>query len=494
MKGLGLAGAGIGAAAATTPVFHDLDEVSSTPSALQKRPWYVKERDFGDITSGVDWQIMEPYSEVNTMRGSRSTYMPTLISDDEADALGDAGDAQLEQWFKAGKPGYSLRDVAMADQIGSVRLSNEWNPTTNGRGRGVDTPAEQGVAPWSGTPEEATRMIQTAGRVFGALSVGVMEIDANTRKLLYSWEPGGREKITFEGDEPVETSELHQHPTRCKYVISVVNQESQELWKRNPTELMAQIRYERATHIQWRFQAFLRQIGYLCLSEGGNGTGIAPAIAIMAGQGELGRHNRLITPEYGPTVGVFRYVTDLPLAPTKPTDTGMWEFCRACEKCAEACAGGGIAFGPPSFDITENCDPWNASAGTPQNRPGAYDSVVKGGWHAAGHEAYWDDARKCRKTKMSAGNCNSGRCLAVCTFAKYNQANIHEIVKAVSGTTTAFNGFFRTMDDMFGYGLRGRAHDDYSDNAKADEATNDWWSLDHPVYGIDSTIGAEKIS
>ena len=33
MKGLGLAGAGIGAAAAASPVFHDLDEVAASNQA-----------------------------------------------------------------------------------------------------------------------------------------------------------------------------------------------------------------------------------------------------------------------------------------------------------------------------------------------------------------------------------------------------------------------------------------------------------------------------
>ncbi|MEE8582833.1 MAG: twin-arginine translocation signal domain-containing protein, partial [Dehalococcoidales bacterium] len=45
MKVLGLAGAGLGAAAATAPVFHDLDEVIASPQANWKRPWYVREVD-----------------------------------------------------------------------------------------------------------------------------------------------------------------------------------------------------------------------------------------------------------------------------------------------------------------------------------------------------------------------------------------------------------------------------------------------------------------
>ncbi|MEE8582602.1 MAG: reductive dehalogenase, partial [Dehalococcoidales bacterium] len=392
MKGLGLGAAGLGVAAAAAPVFHDVDEVVAAPTGMAKRPWYVKENDFKQVTSGVDWGIMEPYSEVNTMRGSGTSYYRSMLSDDERDAINDAGDAKRDEYYEAQRPGYSTRDYALSGSAASVRSpGNEWNNLNDARGRSVSLPDIK----WTGTPEEATRMIQTAGRLFGALSIGVMEIDADTQKLLYSWEPGGREKLTWAGNEAVETSSEHRHPANAKYVISITNQESQELWKRNPTELMAQIRYERAGHIQWRFQTFLRRLGYTCLSEGGNGTGIAGAIAIMAGQGELGRHGRTITPEYGPTVGIFRYVTDLPLAPTKPIDSGLWEFCRVCKKCAETCGGEAISYDAPTWDITENASPWIPGQ-TPMDRPGAYSEIRQGGWHNAGHEMYPEDSRKCR--------------------------------------------------------------------------------------------------
>lgn len=45
MKTLGLASAGIGATAAISPVFHDMDEVIASPTAGWKRAWFVKEVD-----------------------------------------------------------------------------------------------------------------------------------------------------------------------------------------------------------------------------------------------------------------------------------------------------------------------------------------------------------------------------------------------------------------------------------------------------------------
>ena len=61
MKGLGLAGAGLGGASLISPQFHDIDELISSSNALQKRPWYVKERELFNPTEDVDWQMMKRY-------------------------------------------------------------------------------------------------------------------------------------------------------------------------------------------------------------------------------------------------------------------------------------------------------------------------------------------------------------------------------------------------------------------------------------------------
>jgi hypothetical protein len=166
MKGLGLAGAGLGAAAAAGPVFHDIDEVVGAPTGVQKKPWYIKELDFKQVTSGVDWGMMKPYSEVNTMRGSGTPYYRSMLSDDERDVITSAGSAKKDEYRQAQRPGYSTRDYAMSGSAASVREpGNEWNNLVDARGRGVSLPD----IPWTGTPEEATRMIQTAGRMFGCL-------------------------------------------------------------------------------------------------------------------------------------------------------------------------------------------------------------------------------------------------------------------------------------------------------------------------------------
>ncbi|WP_303678090.1 twin-arginine translocation signal domain-containing protein, partial [Dehalococcoides mccartyi] len=55
MKSLGVVGAGLGTMSAAAPVFHDLDEVTSSTLGINKNPWWVKERDFKNPTVPIDW-------------------------------------------------------------------------------------------------------------------------------------------------------------------------------------------------------------------------------------------------------------------------------------------------------------------------------------------------------------------------------------------------------------------------------------------------------
>ena len=111
MKALGVAGAGLGAAAATAPVFHDLDEMASSPQAQWKRPWYVKEVD--KPTTEVDWSQKKMWSEVNTLRGS-GKYMDTYIDKAEQDNRNALKAEKHTAWLASARPGYSQKDVSLA--------------------------------------------------------------------------------------------------------------------------------------------------------------------------------------------------------------------------------------------------------------------------------------------------------------------------------------------------------------------------------------------
>ncbi|ADJ25402.1 reductive dehalogenase [Dehalogenimonas lykanthroporepellens BL-DC-9] len=446
MKVLGLTSAGVGGAALASPAFKDLDDAISRGNVT--RPWWARTVD--NPTSEVDWAQMKKFSEGNSMRGSRRTYMPTYIDQAEQDRRAAEKDATEGAWKAEKKPGYTTRDYAFA---GNARNGLEPNSFM---GPMSDTPEEMGVPRWEGTKEENAAMVRTFLRFHGMMAVGFTELhEDTTMKLMYEYGPSNRQKYTFaDVDEPSETATEQIYPRKCKWVITVVNQESQELWKRNPTELQVQIRYPRGQWIQSLFQGFMRSLGYNCLSEGGNGTGIAPAFGVMAGLGEMGRMNRMISTEWGPTVGIFRYVTDLPLPDEKPIDAGFMRFCKTCMKCAEGCGEGAISHEKePTWDIS-------------------------GPWNNPGHKEWFEDSRKCRAWKMLPGTCNAGRCLSVCTFTKYEKASIHQVVKSVTSTTPLFNGFFKNMDDVF-----------YGDGLK-DPAT--FWEQPVPIFGVEGSVGLEN--
>ncbi|MEN8615222.1 reductive dehalogenase [Dehalogenimonas sp. THU2] len=447
MKVIGVTGAGIGATAAITPAFNDFDEMISQGVGV-KRPWWAKTVE--TPTTEIDWQNMKKFSEGNTMRGKGTEYMATYIDKAEQDRRA-ALKAEATKIHKEAKdPGYTARDYAFSGNAGRGLTSNGFE-----NWKTASTPEKLGLPKWEGTPEENAAMVRTFLRFHGMLSVGFTKLETDTTmKLMYEYGPSNKEKYTFaDVDEPSYVKGVEQvYPNKCKWVITVANQESQELWKRNPYPLQVQIRYPRAQWIQEQFQGFMTSLGYYALSEGGNGTGIAPAFGVMSGMGEMGRMNRMITPEWGPTVGIFRYVTDLPLPDDKPIDAGFLNFCKSCKKCAEACLEGAHS--------TETEPTWE----------------VTGPWNNPGHKAWFEDSRKCRAYQSLPDSCNAGTCLAVCTFTKYEKAGIHEVIKSVVSTTSMFNGFFRQMDDIF-------YHDGLKDPAS-------FWDVRPPIYGVDN-VGYE---
>lgn len=444
---LRLAGLGIGTAAVATAANPMKTNQSfkgakfSDPAGRPNRPWWVKTVD--QATTEVDWDQVKRYNErEGTVRGpGHAKY----IGQDEVDKLRATG-AELElNGMLNNVDGYTLKDQALKSaHVGYGR-------SFLGPQR-AKTPEERGVPNWEGTPEEAARIIRAAMRHFGAATVGFVELDDNNRKLTYAVDPDGKELIFTDEDEAYETEEARYIPNKCKYAIAYTVQMSTETMRRCPTPLGSQtttLTYRRSETIQASLQEFLRGLGYQCLSSSStNAMAIAPAFCVLAGLGEMSRLNRMITPEFGPMVRAFVAYTDLPVAVDQPIDAGIMEFCKRCKKCSEACPSGSLSF--------EDEPTWE----------------VQGDWNNPGHKAFFENAVTCINYWRESVATNCGICFAVCPFAKKDKAWIHEWVKAGASTAPALDGFFRSMDDAFGYGVQ----------ASAEE----WWELDLPEYGIDS--------
>lgn len=67
-----------------------------------------------------------------------------------------------------------------------------------------------------------------------------------------------------------------------------------------------------------------------------------PALAQMAGLGELGKHGSLISPELGSSFRLSALSTEMPLTVDGPKDFGIDEVCANCSICARFCPGDAI--------------------------------------------------------------------------------------------------------------------------------------------------------
>lgn len=417
-----------------------------------ERPSWVKTVD--KPTVEIDWEKTQRFDGRKAMPAGFNLY----VTDDRAKKLAQLRTDNLAQWMKENKPGYALRDQAIANSITSYEISQALfiGPQK------AQTPEQLGVPRWKGTPEDASAMLTVALRFMGAASVGFVELDPKTtQKLIYSYERGDGKRYDFaDVDQPSEDKDKRVIPNRARWAIVYTIQMSRENFARAPTPLgnmTASMGYDLKWGVQRRAQEFMRGLGYMCLGEANTSTnalGIAPGLAVMAGIGELSRLNRVVTPEYGPMVRVFKMITDLPLAPTKPIDTGIMQFCGLCKKCAEACPSKALSFDPEPT--------WQ----------------VKGEWNNPGHKAFFEDSVKCYSYWQEVGS-GCSICFASCPFATKDKALYHQLRNAITAGFPAWGGVAKSLDDMF-YGTP-----DASGKPRKDP--NSWWTLDQPEYGFDTS-------
>lgn len=464
MKALGLAGFGLGAAGAATPVFHDLDELISSKPEVRESPWWVKEREFEDPTVEIDWSLKTHYD---------CNLWHSWISKETAQEWQEKQAELIREAVANNTPGNTLKDIALVnmgyigagpDPFNYSQLSIP-EPVildtleTSGQ---IDnkyglTRTQLGIPKWQGTPEENSAMVAAVLHFLGSTRVGYVSINENNKKVWFS--PDDANRIISWGDveEPVNTPGIPWPgnklgslvlPNKCNSLISFVIPQS-GISKYHHTALSRaafSLSYAESTIISARLQIFLKTLGYDGVGLGASASNVG--FGVLAGNGELGRLNYLVNPWHGALIRKADFMlTDLPLAPTRPIDSGITRFCATCKKCAEMCPGGALSLADgPSWDTL-----------SAQN--------------GLGVKNYADDKRKCRPWAIppspnTVGNCCV--CQAVCVFSKLEEASVHDIIKPVVSQTPLFNRFFKRMDDMFNY--------------NNPENPEEWWSRDYKNY------------
>jgi len=415
-------------------------------------PWWVKEVD--EPVMKIDDSVYGRFDPHKNVFGSQIKY----IGREKFMKLKRESRQKIRQYIKEKKPGFRIEDRALGDA--------GWTLTrTGGVNKGMrswtspygTSPKDYGedIGKYEGSPEEAAILIKRAARYFGAATVGIARLDRRhifSREFSYEETERGYRRVEYEivfedVDEPMAGEGKLVIPNKCQYVIALSIQMSLDNIKCTPSAIEmagASLGYSRAEFLVGALAEFIRGLGYVAIPSV-NDLGSSIAFAVDAGLGELGRSNRLVTPEFGPNVRLAKVITDLPMAVDKPISFGLKEFCKVCKLCAEHCPSGALSFeDEPSFK-------------------------VRGEWNNPGHEAWFETSPNCLMywDKTTTG---CAMCITVCPWTKKNISLIHDIVKASSAKIPALDDFFVAMDGLFGYG---RTRD-----------PGRWWDLELPEYGI----------
>lgn len=191
--------------------------------------------------------------------------------------------------------------------------------------------------------------------------------------------------------------------------------------------------YSQMTKTALQLAVFIRQLGFNAIPAG-NDTGLSIPYAIAAGLGEGSRMGSLVTYKYGPRVRIAKVYTDLDFVEYDKAKTfGVFEFCKNCMRCADACPSKAIPFEKePTFEPTH------------ENKDNAY-------FNAVGIKKWYMDASKCFKTWSELGN-DCGACISSCPYNKPDFWH-HRLVDRLGALMPgAVHDFMREMDIAFGYG------------------------------------------
>ncbi|AKG54159.1 reductive dehalogenase [Dehalogenimonas sp. WBC-2] len=474
MKSLGMVATG--AAALTLPVYHDLDEMKSDDAAIFKNPWWVKEVD--EPTVEIDWNTLKPCdsriacndtSVPEKYHGTEFGFKPGYWEELSARAR----DNKIN-WMKENRPGYTVKDWALRQSVTAPPgASFPWvadkaayfptqgairNPHVGEVPRGPAEIQTEGIPKYQGTPEENARMLKVARRFFGSDVIGSTLFDQRQKQLLYS------NNCVVENVDEGYTNAAGKKviPGNVQMYYSLgFYQESNDMWSRAPGGMVKSAHYLGNRNMQMEASSAHRFIAALYYQSlhGGGGMAPAPAVGVLAGMNELGRPGNSLNPVYGMgSAGSSGMIlTDLPLAPDKPIDSGAMRFCDSCHRCSDACPGGAIVGEPRSWD-------------------------VYGPWSNPGKKAFQNKMNLCRDGFFLLNFCLL--CTANCVFTKHNSASIHVMVKQIASVSPVFNSFFTNMDGLFGYGTAGinSEHNPDSD-ATFNPRAAEWWNEEHAKYG-----------
>ena len=225
-------------------------------------------------------------------------------------------------------------------------LSKAWSNAMGAVGpRGVNGPPEEWDFPKGRGPNtpyklkdpaRTSSLIKKIAHQLGSTLVGIAKLNPD---WVYAYPMGGRRG--FKANEPIEV------PEHWKYAIVVGVPMSWDPMYANPPYGTSNDAYSLSRITAHRLTAFIKSLGYAARphTPGASYDLMVPPILVDAGIGQQGRHSIVITPELGCNFRPSIVTTNIPMAPDKPIDFGVDDFCRNCRVCAKQCPSGAITMG-----------------------------------------------------------------------------------------------------------------------------------------------------
>nr|UZH91592.1 reductive dehalogenase [uncultured bacterium] len=463
MKGLGLTGAGIGAASMLAPTFQDIDDLNTSAKDTANMPWWVKAQD--NPTVEIDWDVLDHRKPV---------YLPAFPE-------GHVGTGALKGYLAPNDrhkqgileniSGCTLKDRAITEAVAVTRGAVFGLRSIDGLA--VYTNKDWGVPAHQGSPEDNLAMVRAAGHFFGSPSIGATEIDDKMLRLTTS-------RVVFDDVEAPYQDEKKRTviPNKCKWAVTyeivqshAMDRHGVKVYETGPYKgyipylaLSGCFRgYLDEGIVEHQLQAFIKSLGYIAIPSRSLGFS-PPPWGVMAGLGELGRAGIICSPKYGNEVRVTcSMITDLPVAPSKPINAGIMKFCETCKFCADNCPSGSISKETePSWDVNIN------DTGTDKGG----NLIPPSPMNQAGIKSWRTDWNKCCSIQGGPRECQA--CQPACPFSNMNLGLVHPLVRATAATTPLLNSFFATMQEFF-------VNDNFDSAA--------WWNRDLETYKFDPLSG-----
>jgi len=238
------------------------------------------------------------------------------------------------RWIHEDRPGFTLRDRQLA-QAATLTLTHNTKP---GEGLlswtrlAVRTPAELGVAAYSASPAEAANTVKDAAHLYGAALAGI----APMNELYVSQRVDGKAVLFEDVEVPLVTDEKFVIPRRMKWVVVLAIPMDMDLLARAPSAVAdagCGLTHSQLLFTVSTLSEFIRGLGFQAIPSLNETAQFVP-FAMDAGLGELGRMNKLVTPEFGPAIRLCTVFTDLPMECDKPINFGLVDCCKQCKACA----------------------------------------------------------------------------------------------------------------------------------------------------------------